>query len=44
MYAYISQTLFFHTLAYPILTAQRRIECQTTRTPGMLPLRYFLAK
>eukprot|EP00347_Sterkiella_histriomuscorum_P014589 403360307 len=38
---YYFQTLLFHTLAYPILTAQRRIECQSIKTPGMLPLRYL---
>ncbi|CDW86920.1 UNKNOWN [Stylonychia lemnae] len=41
IFAYLGQTLAFHTLAYPILTAQRRMECQTTKMPGMLPLRYI---
>jgi hypothetical protein len=27
IYTYLIQNLAFHTLAYPILTAQRRLEC-----------------
>jgi len=37
---YLLQMLCFHTLAYPLLTAQRRLECQSRIVPGMLPLRY----
>jgi len=33
--------IFFHTLAYPILTAQRRLECQSAQSPGMIPMRYI---
>ena len=29
------------TLSYPILTALRRITCQTIKDPGMLPPRYL---
>jgi len=31
---------FFHCLAYPFLTAQRRMEAQSIKTPGMLHGRY----
>jgi hypothetical protein len=41
LYTYLAQNLLFHSLAYPILTAQRRLECQTTARAGMLPLRYL---
>ena len=33
--------LFFHTLQYPILTVQRRMECQTRDRMGMIPTRYL---
>jgi hypothetical protein len=33
--------LFGTTLSYPILMSMRRIVCQTSRTAGMLPLRYI---
>jgi len=41
IYTYLIQNLVFHSLAYPILTIQRRLECQTTARAGMLPLRYM---
>ena len=41
IYTYLVQNFFFHSLAYPILTAQRRLECQSTARAGMLPLRYL---
>lgn len=41
IYTYLVQNLAFHTLAYPLLTAQRRMECQSTVRAGMLPLRYL---
>jgi len=41
IYTYLVQNLIFHSLAYPFLTAQRRLECQTTARAGMLPLRYL---
>ena len=31
----------FHSAAYPLLTVQRRLECQSTVRAGMLPLRYL---
>lgn len=37
----IMSTIFGHTFMYPILTGMRRIVCQTSIIPGMLPLRYL---
>ena len=33
--------LAFHSLAYPLLTVQRRLECQSADRPGMIPTRYM---
>ena len=41
IYTYLIKGCAFHSLAYPILTVQRRLECQTTSRHGMLPLRYL---
>jgi Mitochondrial carrier protein len=41
IYTYLLQNFAFHSLAYPILTIQRRLECQTASRAGMLPLRYL---
>ena len=41
IYTYLVQNFVFHSLAYPFLTAQRRLECQTSSRAGMLPLRYL---
>ena len=41
LWTYLLQNLAFHSLAYPILTAQRRVECQSATRAGMLPLRYL---
>ena len=34
-------TIIGHTFMYPVLTGMRRIACQSSTIPGMLPLRYF---
>ncbi len=41
LYTYIAQCLMFHTAAYPLLTVQRRLECQSTTRAGMIPKRYI---
>ena len=33
--------LAFHTIQYPLLTVQRRLECQSGDRPGMIPSRYI---
>ena len=40
-YTYISKVVFGLTLAYPLLTAQRRLEAQSNNRPGMIPMRYI---
>ena len=38
--SYFAKMMIFHTMIYPILTIQRRLECQTTKRHTMLPVRY----
>ncbi len=38
---YIACMVVSQTFCYPILTCQRRLACQTSEVPGMLPLRYL---
>lgn len=40
-YTYVMQMLSFHTLIYPLLTIQRRLECQSHNRAGMIPIRYI---
>ena len=37
----VATHLAFHSLAYPLLTVQRRLECQSGDRPGMIPPRYI---
>ena len=38
--SFLATQLFFQTLAYPILTIQRRLMCQSNYRAGMIPMRY----
>jgi hypothetical protein len=40
-YTYVLQNLCFHSLIYPMLTIQRRLECQSKNRAGMIPMRYI---
>lgn len=37
---YFTTQMIFQTLAYPLLTIQRRLECQSPDRAGMIPMRY----
>ena len=39
--SFVATHLAFHSLAYPLLTVQRRLECQSGDRPGMIPPRYI---
>lgn len=41
IFSYLATVGTFHTLAYPVLTIQRRLECQSADRPGMIPTRYL---
>ena len=38
---FVATQIAFHSLAYPLLTVQRRLECQSADRPGMIPSRYI---
>ena len=39
-WTYIGSMMGFQSVAYPFLTIQRRLECQSSDKPGMIPSRY----
>lgn len=41
IYTYLFTQLTFSSIAYPLLTVQRRLECQSVKNAGMIPMRYI---
>ena len=37
---FVASQLLFHSLAYPLLTVMRRLQCQSPDRAGMIPMRY----
>jgi hypothetical protein len=41
IYTYLLTQLTFYSITYPLLTVQRRLECQSAKNAGMIPMRYI---